>query len=403
MLKTLEEAPEHVVFIFSTTEMHKIPSTIISRCQYFIFNKLNETQINETIERVVKNENIKINADAKKNLINLANGHARDVLTMLEQISMLTDKNITSDDINKIFGLISTENKIKFINLIISGDLNKTLSMFNQYYESGINVDIFFSDIVAILLDKLIHMQTKDATLLKLLNNNNINEIKVDIDNLHTLIDLLGDNMYKIKKEDNVKFYCGQLLIKAHSLFKNNKASEPVVVEKEIKVEVKKDGELPNVSEIFLTKEIKIKKPVETTNKAVTIDDVFFATLSNCNSNLLKQANEYLTKIKGSNDAKLQHFLESNKVLLSSNNSAILLFENNLDAGLLNKTFADSEFIKKIESIINKPMYFIGLTENDFKKRVSEFMSLSNKKFAELSFENPKKQNAKDIFDELLN
>jgi DNA polymerase-3 subunit gamma/tau len=191
LLKTIEEIPQHAVFIFATTEFHKIPATIVSRCQYFNLNKFNEQELVNVIEKVIKTEHINISQEAKVEIIKLSKGHARDVLTMLEQIYSLSNgKEITVENVNDIFGLISIDKKIEFINEIIKCNVEKSLSLINFYYDNGINFEILCEGIITILIDKIIYEQTNDISLLKILTKENINSILLNVEQLFSFINV---------------------------------------------------------------------------------------------------------------------------------------------------------------------------------------------------------------------
>jgi DNA polymerase-3 subunit gamma/tau len=180
MLKTIEEAPLHVVFIFATTEMHKIPATILSRCQHFLFNRLTRQHLTKMIEDIAKIEHIKIATNAIDKLIDLADGSGRDALSTLEQMATYTDNNITLNDINNVFGLIDNQNKINLINLILEKNTQKLIKLLDEYEQNGINFAQLANDLTSLLIDKLIYKQTQDISILKHLNTQNINEINID-------------------------------------------------------------------------------------------------------------------------------------------------------------------------------------------------------------------------------
>ncbi|GHU49037.1 hypothetical protein FACS1894218_7250 [Bacilli bacterium] len=188
MLKTIEDAPEHVVFIFATTEMHKIPATILSRCQNYQFNRLTTTQLAHMIRDVARTENIQIEKVAIEKIVDLADGSGRDVLSVLEQMAMFTDNNINVTQINNVFGLLDDTNEINLINLICAQNTKEVFVLLDEYSLQGINFTNLANDIVILLIDKLVYLQTKDDTLLKRLNKNNIDKITLNVSTCIALI-----------------------------------------------------------------------------------------------------------------------------------------------------------------------------------------------------------------------
>jgi DNA polymerase-3 subunit gamma/tau len=178
-----------VIFIFATTEMYKIPSTIISRAQHFLFKRLNKQQLVNMIEEIAKKENIIIANDAIEKIITLVDGSARDCLSILEQLAMFTNNNIKLSDVYKVFGLIDIDNKIDIINLLVSKDTQKIMTLVDQYELQGVNFHQLMYDLNNILIDKLVYLQTNDATILKYTNETHIKKINI---NEQQCIDLLN-------------------------------------------------------------------------------------------------------------------------------------------------------------------------------------------------------------------
>lgn len=140
LLKTVEEPPQHVIFIFATTEYQKIPLTIISRCQRYDFNRLNNSELQELIDLVAKKEDIKINENAINKLIQLADGAGRDCLSILDQL-VTNQKVIDIDLINKTFGLVDNSKVINLIELIQKNDLLELRKFIYELYDYGINLE----------------------------------------------------------------------------------------------------------------------------------------------------------------------------------------------------------------------------------------------------------------------
>ncbi len=107
LLKTLEEPPKNVVFILSTTEIKKIPHTVISRCQKFEFKNIEITDIIKRLEYIIECEKIQIDYECIEIVANLANGSMRDAITIFEKILLYKDENISVDDVRNIRGITS--------------------------------------------------------------------------------------------------------------------------------------------------------------------------------------------------------------------------------------------------------------------------------------------------------
>ncbi|MCQ2748008.1 MAG: hypothetical protein MJ223_01950 [Mycoplasmoidaceae bacterium] len=171
--------------------MHKIPATILSRCQCFRFNKIFHSDIVKLLTKVCEAEKIKYELDALKIIADIVDGSARDSLSILEQTATCSDNNIKADDIYKIYGLLSPSEMLDFLNLLASQDTQAVFNAINEYFSSGINFVSFANLIVSILTDKLIYLKTKNYKLLSKTNETLINNLVLnDIDVLVKLIDI---------------------------------------------------------------------------------------------------------------------------------------------------------------------------------------------------------------------
>lgn len=140
LLKTLEEPPKHIIFILATTEPHKIPITILSRCQRFDFKKIPENKIVNRLEYIAKQENINIDVDALEEIAHLSDGGMRDSISLLDQAVAYAEDKITSDDIHDINGTISDDEMKLFLSKIGENNLYDSLKYLDKYNDSGKNL-----------------------------------------------------------------------------------------------------------------------------------------------------------------------------------------------------------------------------------------------------------------------
>ncbi len=136
LLKTLEEPPPHVIFIFATTEPKKVPSTILSRCQHHSFRKISKSQIKERLLKIAAAENIGIKTTAVEIISRTADGSMRDALTILDKASSFSE-DISDHDLQILLGLSETDTILNISESILSGNISKTLSLIKELTESG--------------------------------------------------------------------------------------------------------------------------------------------------------------------------------------------------------------------------------------------------------------------------
>ena len=144
-LKTLEEPPKHIVFVLATTEKNKILPTILSRCQIYDFNRINETEIANALINICNQENFKFDEQAISIIARKSDGSLRDSLTILDRIVSFTNKNITIEKTSELLNVLDNESFLNLSENIINNNLIEVLIQFNQICERGYNEKEFLS------------------------------------------------------------------------------------------------------------------------------------------------------------------------------------------------------------------------------------------------------------------
>jgi DNA polymerase-3 subunit gamma/tau len=187
LLKTLEEPPEHVVFILATTNVEKLPATIISRTQRFSFRPITVEDAVKHLADIAKQENINISEDALKLIAQRSEGSFRDSISLLDQLSSLVDADkpttITAQLIEDVLGLTSTDDINQLIEAVESKNLNQVIKLLNNAFDNGISVNVLVTQLTTTisnqiadkpqllpLLDALIDVTKSPQPQLKLLS-----------------------------------------------------------------------------------------------------------------------------------------------------------------------------------------------------------------------------------------
>ena len=193
LLKTLEEPPEHVVFILATTEAHKILPTILSRCQRYDFTKLSDNDIRNRLKDVLEKEGITYNEEAINIIISLADGGMRDALSILDQVLAYSGNKLDVQDILNIFALESKEEKLALLRSVIRRDTADVLQRIKNYISLGIDIKRLTDDLLIILKDILIYQSSRDVSCLEVLNQEEVSEFfkYLDIDGTVNMIDVI--------------------------------------------------------------------------------------------------------------------------------------------------------------------------------------------------------------------
>ena len=153
LLKTLEEPPEYLKFIFATTEVKKIPITVVSRCQRFDLSRIKSSELFEFIKKIKQKENGKISDDAIKLIVKISEGSVRDALSLLDRglLSLEEDKELNLQQAQKIFGHFDKFQLIDIFELILKGDDKKVVEIYRKIYDQGVEPKIFLNDFLELL------------------------------------------------------------------------------------------------------------------------------------------------------------------------------------------------------------------------------------------------------------
>jgi DNA polymerase-3 subunit gamma/tau len=151
LLKTLEEPPPYIIFILATTEIHKVPETIISRCQRFDFTKVDLEKIVERLKTIADLEKVKIAPEVLQIIAQRSEGCVRDAESLLNQVMALDEKEITAEQAAIVIPSTKLDLIIEFTNLIFSKNKKEAISKINQLLEEGIDLEQFTKDLIEFL------------------------------------------------------------------------------------------------------------------------------------------------------------------------------------------------------------------------------------------------------------
>lgn len=201
LLKTLEEPPEHAIFILATTDPQKVPETIISRCQCFSFKRISDNAIVDRMKFITEKENISIEEDVLHDIAKFSDGGMRDALGLLDKLSSYTDKKITSDSFAELNGTITKCDLERFVDNIFSNNIGEILTYIVDINNSGKNL-------IQVIIQLLDYLQD---TLFSYYVNNVV--LKYPVDKLISLANVINDKLSDVKKSSNPRIYIEMLLI----------------------------------------------------------------------------------------------------------------------------------------------------------------------------------------------
>ena len=180
LLKTLEEPPSYLKFIFATTEIKKIPITVVSRCQRFDLSRIKSSELLDFIKKIKDKENGKVTDDALKLIVKISEGSVRDALSLLDRalLSLDNGKELDLNSAQKIFGYFDKSQLIDLFELILRGEEEKVIKIYRKIYDQGVEPKIFLNDFLELLYYfKNINSLTLESTNFSL-NDEEFNKIK---------------------------------------------------------------------------------------------------------------------------------------------------------------------------------------------------------------------------------
>ena len=165
LLKIIEEPPEHLLFILATTELHKVPATILSRCQRFSFRRISQEDIAARLQYVAYQENIDLEDSAARVLSRMADGGMRDALSLLDQCASATAGELTAQRVYACLGIAGEQKAAELLSYIAARDTKAALTLFNRLYAEGKDLSALLDELICLCRDILILKTAPDAGL----------------------------------------------------------------------------------------------------------------------------------------------------------------------------------------------------------------------------------------------
>ena len=286
LLKILEEPPKHLIFILATTEIDKLPDTIISRCQRFEFKRIHNLDIVENIKYILNNLNVEVEEDGINLISELSSGAMRDALSLLDQVVATGKEKITVEDINECLGLVNLNKLFELSNSILNSSKNETIETFRNLVENGktpnnIIIDLIkhFRNIVLVKSIKKELTTLNDVEYKRYLEHSN----QFKMDELIFILENLLDVEDKMKKSDMQNALAELLIIKICSYRKEKsemekriEALENMIKSGNLKIESKEEigVEKPEEKATEVVESFETVETVETVENTETIETI---------------------------------------------------------------------------------------------------------------------------------
>lgn len=339
LLKTLEEPPSHIIFILATTEPHKIPLTILSRCQRFDFKKISNIDITKRLKYVCLEEQIKIEDDAIKLISELSDGGMRDSLSLLDQLTAYTLDTIKVEDVHEVYGTITQSEVFEFLNSLYSQKINEIFALIDKYDQSGKNLSKVMEIIVDFIKNTLIYYNSSSYFIDEKAKQMYGKILKLTTDDvLYRSIDILLESLRSTRSTYNIKLTFELGIIKIYQLFQKNKTisqeNEPEIAifdnhktidikPKEIEIEISKE----NLDKINNLKKIRINNTLARFSRKELLD--FKTKIDDIRTLLMNP--DYSSKASLVLDGELKAKGKENLIFVYKNTNLEQYFNSSLD------------------------------------------------------------------------
>ena len=374
LLKTLEEPPEHIIFILATTEPHKIPLTIMSRCQSFEFKPIPVATIKERLKYICAQENINIDDKSLNLIAEESNGGLRDAVSMLDQLNAYADGNIKYEDVLLLNGRINDDEIEKFMTEMVNDDLNSVFTKIESWQEEGKNFIYICEDFIRFLRNELIKFKLENnSNIVNLIGENKTIEVIMILNKI--------SNDMKISKDKKVLF--DVTIINITNILKNKQTFENnTYTSKNIKIENK----TPEKVEIKEEKPQTVEVPIKETKDYTLYDELMSIRLNNTLGIADKKSKiEYENAVENLkndisdlNKLKIINLLDDTKITAGSKDGIILTTDSD---NILHDLYDNMELLEEsLESLLGKKVKVcILLDELWNKKRIIYVEKIKNK------------------------
>ncbi len=371
LLKTLEEPPENVIFILATTDPQKLLPTIISRCQRYDFTKITTKQIANHLMHVANSENIKLEESAAYTIAQLAEGGMRDALSILDQSASYSADNITEEEIERVYGLSTNEEKLELIKDMLACNVEGVIKRVETYEEKGIDLQRFTDGLIDILKDTVVFGHTQKSNLLKTIDVNTAADL-LEVTNVDTCMQMAEE---LLQAKEKYKFttsaincfevVCLALATREKPLNKGNeRVSEikPVVIKEHASMDVKEPE-----------KKEKITKEVET--KKYSQEDIL-SLLVQCNKEEKQKSEDSFAKLSSIEDLSVKKYIALlNDIVVgpAGKDCVLLITKSDAISEIINEAEMNKELYMFTREYLNNKKMLFALTENELKDATEEF------------------------------
>jgi len=416
LLKTLEEPPEHIIFILATTDPYKIPETILSRCQRFDFQKIGDSSIVKRLKKISQKEKIQIEEEALYEIARLSDGGMRDSIGMLDQANSYTDQKITADDIHNINGTLTTKDLYEFIEILIDKNIGQILKKIDFYNDKGKNIIKFTEELINYIRNILISKQAPDYFKEKNKDSKLYAQLaqKIQTEDLLKYIEILNDSLNKMKNTTNYKLLLEIAIIQilAETNVKKSNQKKLAEREKEEKLEIKKQNKELNKKEKLNSEPFKDQKKKIDNEKLQELKEIRINnTLAEFKKTEVLKTKEKLNNLNNylldPDYSKYASIVLDGVLKAASKQSLIFVYSNEKLANLFNENIINIE--KTINKVLDNKCKVIAtdidaweIIKNEFNSKKKKYNYKEEKIKTEEIFKETEEKNKFNDFEDII-
>lgn len=400
LLKTIEEPPAHVIFIFATTEPNKVISTIISRCQRFDFTRVPDSEIEKRLNIVCKEEKINIQPEAISLITSLCDGGMRDALSILDQSVAYCSSEIQADDVRQIYGVVTIEDIARIYKNLYNRNIEEVVISLKNINDKGMDLRRFTSDFISLIKDSIIYDYSSETTLI----NPNIKKV-LDQYIMATSLPFRMNLLYELMETYNKFVYASNILdyleagllkVISDSYDENNKEND--VKKKENSAdrirnsyETTQENPIKKVETPHFKQESNVKPPEkaydvsrETLNKEsdrdskiILDDETIIRLLVGANK---KEKSEDINKYENRSEfdfntkyMREQSLLRQSTLVASSEEYLIVSVKSEVESKAINEFQQTEGFEEYLEKLLGKTKKIFSIDTKQQNRVITEF------------------------------
>ena len=367
LLKTLEEPPSHIIFILATTEPHKIPTTILSRCQRFDFKRISLDDIVKRLEYIASSEGLSISRNVLLEIARLSDGGLRDSVGLLDQTISYCNDEITLSDVHDVNGtLVESEIKL-FFDDIINNNLDGAFSKIYDYNSNGKNLVKIVEGVISFIKNILLYYEAPNFLEMNGFDLSVYKDYDISASKLINCINIFNDCLNNMKKTNNFQLTLEMTLLNISFVLSESNSS--------VKIESKTDGNIDKKDNVSFERKDKFD---DTIFKDIRVDN----TLSRFDKSIIREINGRLDELKNylldKNYGKWASLLLDGKLKATSSEYVIFVYDNYDISNLFNSNFLIIENL--LEKILTKRYKVVSVSFDEWEQ-IRDLFNSKKKKF----------------------